>query len=251
MLRPILAFSTALSALALLAAPATSAPRVASPAAEASPLLLAAYDPLVYRAQVALNAKGFDTGRPDGILGPRTRAALESYQRASGMPVTGTVTQALVAQLEGTRDARAERYFEGDRENPYFQDRYFERDVSRAAAGAPTGAGLIRETQAELRRHGYGIGAIDGQLDGATTDAIRSYQQAHGMEPTGMPSPELLAALRRNAPISRGISPPSHYPPAAAPVPLGPPPGVQCADWLHQSRPGGDNYKGPPVPGCD
>jgi hypothetical protein len=29
-----------------------------------------------------------------------------------------------------------------------------------------------------------------------------------------------------------------------------PPPGVKCADWLHQSRPGGSNYKGPPVPGC-
>lgn len=29
-----------------------------------------------------------------------------------------------------------------------------------------------------------------------------------------------------------------------------PAPGVQCADWLHQSRPGGSNYKGPPVAGC-
>ncbi len=25
---------------------------------------------------------------------------------------------------------------------------------------------------------------------------------------------------------------------------------VQCADWAHQSRPGGSNYSGPPVPGC-
>lgn len=25
---------------------------------------------------------------------------------------------------------------------------------------------------------------------------------------------------------------------------------VKCADWLHQSRPGGSNYKGPPVPEC-
>ena len=29
-----------------------------------------------------------------------------------------------------------------------------------------------------------------------------------------------------------------------------PAPAVKCADWLHQSRPGGSNYKGPPVPGC-
>jgi len=25
---------------------------------------------------------------------------------------------------------------------------------------------------------------------------------------------------------------------------------VQCADFFHQSRPGGTNYQGPPVPGC-
>lgn len=25
---------------------------------------------------------------------------------------------------------------------------------------------------------------------------------------------------------------------------------VKCADWLHQSRPGGSDYDGPPVPEC-
>jgi hypothetical protein len=25
---------------------------------------------------------------------------------------------------------------------------------------------------------------------------------------------------------------------------------VACADWLHQDRPGGTDYHGPPVPGC-
>ena len=25
---------------------------------------------------------------------------------------------------------------------------------------------------------------------------------------------------------------------------------VKCADWLHQGRPGGTDYNGPPVPGC-
>ena len=30
----------------------------------------------------------------------------------------------------------------------------------------------------------------------------------------------------------------------------GAPQQVECADFLHQSRPGGSNYQGPPVPGC-
>jgi hypothetical protein len=29
-----------------------------------------------------------------------------------------------------------------------------------------------------------------------------------------------------------------------------PPAVVRCADPLHQNRPGGSDYKGPPVPGC-
>jgi hypothetical protein len=28
------------------------------------------------------------------------------------------------------------------------------------------------------------------------------------------------------------------------------PPPVRCADFLHQDRPGGTDYRGPPVPGC-
>ncbi len=28
------------------------------------------------------------------------------------------------------------------------------------------------------------------------------------------------------------------------------PPHVKCADFFHQDRPGGSDYKGPPVPGC-
>lgn len=35
----------------------------------------------------------------------------------------------------------------------------------------------------------------------------------------------------------------------AAPAPA-PSSHVQCADWLHQDRPGGSDYHGPPVAGC-
>ncbi len=39
-------------------------------------------------------------------------------------------------------------------------------------------------------------------------------------------------------------NPPSPAPPPAAPVV------IRCADALHQNRPGGSDYKGPPVPEC-
>jgi hypothetical protein len=53
------------------------------------------------------------------------------------------------------------------------------------------------------------------------------------------------------------IPPAQTFPPAqpsdptsyGSPIPPAQP--VQCADFLHQNRPGGSDYNGPPVPGCD
>lgn len=33
-------------------------------------------------------------------------------------------------------------------------------------------------------------------------------------------------------------------------MPARPPAVIRCADLFHQNRPGGSDYKGPPVPGC-
>lgn len=42
--------------------------------------------------QTALNFFGFDAGTPDGLIGPRSRAAIESYQAHVGLPETGILT---------------------------------------------------------------------------------------------------------------------------------------------------------------
>jgi len=51
-------------------------------------------DPGISRAerrelQERLNAQGFDAGKPDGMIGPRTRAAIEAFQTSAGLPVDG------------------------------------------------------------------------------------------------------------------------------------------------------------------
>ena len=43
----------------------------------------------VEHLQSTLNTRGFDAGRPDGILGPATRAALRRYQASVGMVADG------------------------------------------------------------------------------------------------------------------------------------------------------------------
>ncbi|MGR3541331.1 MAG: lytic murein transglycosylase [Hasllibacter sp.] len=49
--------------------------------------------------QTRLNAAGFDAGNADGVIGNGTRAAIEAFQRARGLPVTGEPSAALLAAL--------------------------------------------------------------------------------------------------------------------------------------------------------
>ncbi|WP_418320956.1 lytic murein transglycosylase [Piscinibacter sakaiensis] len=50
--------------------------------------------------QTALNARGFDSGRPDGIYGPATRRGIRDFQRSVGLPADGYPTLDLLQRLE-------------------------------------------------------------------------------------------------------------------------------------------------------
>jgi peptidoglycan hydrolase-like protein with peptidoglycan-binding domain len=313
MLRQFLMVSTALCAVTFISAidapKASAAMRFAVPTSEFSQVQLAAYDPLVYRAQVGLSRNGFNVGSPDGKMGPRTQGAIEAYQRANGMSVTGWVSDSLVAQLEGSQPSRSDRGdrrrarvaqtelinqtqnelrrhgynfdFAGGQMNAATTDAI--RDYQRAhrleRTGTPSeslltmlrndsemknpgqrGRGdrsfeqrgnhlsqkdLINQTKVELRRHGYTISYVGDSLTGETTDAIQNYQQSRGLERTGTPSESLLSTMRSDNRVS-GAAPQPTY--GRMPVVSAQP--VQCADFLHQGRPGGTDYQGPPVPGC-
>ena len=55
----------------------------------------------VQRAQQALKQAGHDPGPIDGVMGERTRAALEAYQKAQGLEVSGNLDGATAAKLGG------------------------------------------------------------------------------------------------------------------------------------------------------
>nr|WP_244508552.1 lytic murein transglycosylase [Litoreibacter albidus] len=52
------------------------------------------------RLQQRLTARGFDTGGADGVLGPKSQAAIGAFQRSIGLEVTGNPSPALLARLE-------------------------------------------------------------------------------------------------------------------------------------------------------
>lgn len=53
----------------------------------------------VQKVQQALNDAGFDCGTPDGAAGEKTKNAIEAYQQANGLEVTGEIDDDLVESL--------------------------------------------------------------------------------------------------------------------------------------------------------
>ena len=49
--------------------------------------------------QTALNRQGFDSGKPDGMMGPATRDGIRAYQRSAGLPADGYPTVELLQRL--------------------------------------------------------------------------------------------------------------------------------------------------------
>lgn len=54
---------------------------------------------VVERVQFALNRLGYDVGTPDGVIGPKTTAAIKSFESAVGMNQLGLVNPRLLAVL--------------------------------------------------------------------------------------------------------------------------------------------------------
>ena len=54
----------------------------------------------VLALQTALNARGFECGTPDGMVGPATQRGVRQYQRSLGLPADGYPTQNLLQRLQ-------------------------------------------------------------------------------------------------------------------------------------------------------
>ncbi|MDT0683257.1 lytic murein transglycosylase [Roseicyclus sp. F158] len=69
-----------------------------------------------------------------------------------------------------------------------------------SASFGPDATGLTqsqrRDLQQRLTARGFDTGGADGVIGPKSEEAIRAYQQSRGLEPTGRPSPALLASLR-------------------------------------------------------
>lgn len=111
--------------------------------------------------QQALDAGGYYDGEIDGVYGPETVAAVEAVQKAHGLPVTGALDKATAAALQG--------------------DLLSKGGIIAQQALANTAA-----VQQTLKLVGYWDGPVDGIWSPELTEAIKDFQKALGVEPTGV-----------------------------------------------------------------
>ncbi len=69
------------------------------------------------------------------------------------------------------------------------------KTASISRVSAPAGSPLIMRVQRRLKRLGYDPGPIDGRLGPSTRAAIRRFQRANNMPPTGEIEPGVMALL--------------------------------------------------------
>lgn len=144
---------------------------------------VAQYSSTVLELQRELNRLGFDAGTVDGLMGARTRAAIQAYQRDNQLLVDGQPTSSLLSHVRATAQGRTHA------------------PMPPASESEPSSQ-LVADIQEALRESGYTTARASGRLDDQTRAAIRSYESVHGLLMSGEPSVELLRHLRERASAS-------------------------------------------------
>jgi murein L,D-transpeptidase YcbB/YkuD len=122
--------------------------------------------------QKSLTEAGYYKDKVDGVYGPATVAAVEALQKAHGLPVTGTVDKATDAALRADLQAKG----------------------GAAAKDAVASTAAVQQT---LKLAGYWTGPVDGQWTPELTEALKSFQTALGVKPTGTVDAATIAALEK------------------------------------------------------
>ena len=188
-----LLFAVLLSALFVMSGLAQTAPTspVAESATEApkrGPVFRATKSQ-IKDVQSMLKDKKLYTGEMTGKLDDATRTSIKSYQKDNGLRVTGTLNRATLEKMNI-------ELTDGQKAMPVSSKSYAAAGESTPAASGKTDASSKRvifraskdqviEAQKILKEKNMYGGSGTGKLDDETRDALKKYQAANGLKPTG------------------------------------------------------------------
>lgn len=137
------------------------------------------YDPVVEAVQRELAAAGYYKGNVDGVIGRKTRDAIAAYQTATGLEADGKPSSELAEHIRFTREVAEASLFTGTVEpSP---------DAEARAR--------VRRVQTALAELAYSPGAISGEMNAQTHDAITAFQRDRQLPETGEIDDALIAEL--------------------------------------------------------
>ena len=196
------------------AAPASSEQAATTPVAAAGGDNAA----LVVSVQNELARRGLYDGLADGVIGPRTEAAITVFQKSIGVEANGLVGPELLAALKADRSvtaavpkSRPPEDLSATAADPVAAAI---RNASKVVATAPANrnatpaalpvslrgtagdAALIMEIQRGLANIAYTDVSVDGVAGEQTRNAIRRFERHYRLPETGEPSEAVLKKLR-------------------------------------------------------
>lgn len=156
-----------------------------------APAPLSFVQPLAPSAAMAVQERlreaGTYAGASDGVWGPESQMALDRFQQARGMPVTGSINLA-TAQALGVGVTRL---------LPPAEVVPVPAPVAVAPA-MPLSPRAVRNVQMRLRALGFYQSAADGVWGAGTQAALERFQRGRSLEANGQINPATVQALGLN-----------------------------------------------------
>lgn len=161
-------------------------------------------DALIEAVQKALAARGLYDGATDGVMGPKTTAAILFFEETEGLAPTGKVSKALLERIAGqSKDAAvvAPQPHDSDvtssvraGDDPV-ASLIADAEGKTEAGPAPDGTQLVMKIQEGLAKFYKDDVKPDGIAGARTRAAIRNFQKHYKMEVDGEPSQAVLDKL--------------------------------------------------------
>lgn len=149
---------------------------------------------LILRAEQALYALGYHGEECDSRMDEATVAALKGFQTANGLDVTGVPDEATMALLDSGAAVTCNEYL-----NALAQE-YSDAPILQTGSSGDA----VRRVQEALRNLGYFQEPCDGTYGESTMRAVRRFQLANGLEPTGMADRAAQLRLGEGTAVSWG-----------------------------------------------
>ena len=170
-------------------------------------------DPLVAEIQSELAARDLYVGKADGIMGPKTSAAIQFFEETEGLEPTGEPSTLVLKRLQARKPSQvavlpAERPADQTGSVPKKQNDASSKDAPRGddvanlilASGegqqaSPKADPLVLKIQKGLRKLAYDTVEPDGIAGNRTREAIRNFQKHYRLKVDGEPSQAVLDKL--------------------------------------------------------